>query len=603
MSKSKIVLLFFFTLFPLLSKAQTENLKDYCILKGDAYIVNSDINLNGKTVYVKNGARLIFKNGSITNGTMVLSDNKLQGNIRLYCGVTGTISNKKGQVSWFGREGDDITAGLQLLTNSCKTVLIDEGTWVVSSGIVIRCNQIIRGISKEKSIIKVDENAIVKSLGRLCVFSTTPFTLPTITTENLRNLPDDSYQYKTFRNITISNITFDLNRHPSILVDHKKVGIVSLIAVRYENCENCKITDCVFKDYQEFDATGEDEVSKRRRSVAYAAVFITDCSQCEVKNCYSQNCTFLFVVNSNKVLVEGNKGVNSFGTWIETLGGNGHKILNNHFENQWWKVSTIGVNSVNCEVAFNSVRNDTKNEISCLTLGHDSRQARFKYGMTAIADYAYVHDNSFETTAERGILVQSASNVRIVRNDVICEPMESTIDKAGIVFIGDVTNFKNAVIKQNEVHLKSGNGIGIIGLEMQTARIERNIVDGMVNTGIWIKDKSYNITIDNNRLVNAGNALKVDWTDKVTIINNDIRGGVLNIRCGELCFKGNIWSEISSPCNLKSIDDTVTLMVKNNRFVRKTGEIISSPFSYSIKPFDKVSGNKVENGFAGIGLE
>ena len=65
------------------------------------YIVQYDYDLNGETINVKEGCVLDFQGGSLKNGTVVFSNTRLEGFVRLNCRVGGTIENSKINLSWF----------------------------------------------------------------------------------------------------------------------------------------------------------------------------------------------------------------------------------------------------------------------------------------------------------------------------------------------------------------------------------------------------------------------------------------------------------------------------------------------------------------------
>ena len=65
------------------------------------------------------------------------------------CGLRKTV-----HISKYAKNGEDVTVVLQELINKYSTIIIDEGTWYVGSGIRLKNGVTIKGTNKTTSIIK-----------------------------------------------------------------------------------------------------------------------------------------------------------------------------------------------------------------------------------------------------------------------------------------------------------------------------------------------------------------------------------------------------------------------------------------------------------------
>ena len=65
------------------------------------YHIQYDYDLNGQTITLPAGCTFIFDGGSFTNGTLVLLNTRLSGNVRLSVVLDGTIANDTVQSDWF----------------------------------------------------------------------------------------------------------------------------------------------------------------------------------------------------------------------------------------------------------------------------------------------------------------------------------------------------------------------------------------------------------------------------------------------------------------------------------------------------------------------
>ena len=397
----------------------------------------------------------------------------------------------------YARPGTDVSSLLQKLVDENDKIIIDRGIWMISEVVYLRSGVEIKGEDKECSILKVSEEAIVGKRNNFCIFATTRMKRSAI---SWRNLPENQYDYH-IKKVKVSNLTFDLNRHDEYFAEHKlQIKNHGVVAVRFENCDGAVLTNCNIIDHCKYDKN-ENNVNR------IAAVYLIDSKNCKVSKCKTTNCTFVYVVFGKNNVIEKNKGENSWGTWIETVDGVGHIIRSNEIKNVWCRVSSIGVNSKNCEVVGNVVINNTRKEISCLTLGHDDRK---RTSSSTKADGTSVHGNRFITNGNLGVLVQSGSNLNISSNYIQVEPNDNSSFHAGIGIAGDESNFNDIRISKNTINIATGFGFGVVGQNMNDASISRNKIGPNLKCGIKLWKSARNAVLKQNKV--NGAKMPIDTT-------------------------------------------------------------------------------------------
>lgn len=384
----------------------------------------------------------------------------------------------------------DVSNILQKLVDENDEVIIDKGVWIISEVVYLRSGVEIKGVDREHAILRASEASIVRKRSNFCFFATTRMVRSAI---SWRNMSKSQYKH-TIKDITVANLTFDINRHVTYFRKHNlEIKDYGVVAVRFENCNGASVKNCKFVDYCEYDAS-EDYINR------IALVYLIDCVNCKVSNCKTADCTFVYVVFGNCNIIENNEGENSWGTWIETVDGSGHIIRNNTIRNVWCGVSTIGVNSTNCVVKGNLVDNNTRKEISCLTLGHDDRK---RTKSTTKANGTKVYNNKFITNGNLGILVQSGSDLSIKGNYIQVSPKKSSSFHAGIGISGDESNFNGIEIKNNTINVISGFGFGIVGQNMNDAKISKNKIGANMECGIKLWKTAKNAVVIKNKIKGA----------------------------------------------------------------------------------------------------
>ena len=169
------------------------------------YKIVKDIDLEGISKGIPANCTLDFQGGSFTNGTIVLSNTELKGNVKLSSiTLTGSCSNSELNIKWFNTTDNDITSILSNLINLVKlggTVRIPKGTWLCNTSVDF-------GITSPQKYFNItgDSGAILKNK------SGEDYAL------SLINLHDST----TMRNsrVVISGITFDCNSAGGLYINN-----------------------------------------------------------------------------------------------------------------------------------------------------------------------------------------------------------------------------------------------------------------------------------------------------------------------------------------------------------------------------------------------
>lgn len=70
--------------------------------QGNSYEVVDNVDLKGRTLVVPKGSKVEFKGGKITNGTILLDETQLEGDVCIDGEIKGTIANNEIKATWFG---------------------------------------------------------------------------------------------------------------------------------------------------------------------------------------------------------------------------------------------------------------------------------------------------------------------------------------------------------------------------------------------------------------------------------------------------------------------------------------------------------------------
>ncbi len=88
--------------------------------RGDSYAVIGNVDLKGKTLVIPKGKKVVFSGGKIANGTVVMDETQLEGDVQIEGNVQGSVANGEIKASWFGLQAGskaDQTKTLQSIVN------------------------------------------------------------------------------------------------------------------------------------------------------------------------------------------------------------------------------------------------------------------------------------------------------------------------------------------------------------------------------------------------------------------------------------------------------------------------------------------------------
>lgn len=102
--------------------------------RGDSYEVIGNIDLKGKTLVIPKGKRVVFSGGKMANGTVVLDETQLEGDVQIEGNVQGSVTNGEIKASWFGLRAGikaDQTKTLQSIVNLYKSN-VSHNSWDIN---------------------------------------------------------------------------------------------------------------------------------------------------------------------------------------------------------------------------------------------------------------------------------------------------------------------------------------------------------------------------------------------------------------------------------------------------------------------------------------
>lgn len=431
----------------------------------------------------------------------------------------------------YAKPGDDVTEVLQELVNKYKTVIIDEGEWLLSHGIKVKEGTVIKGKSAHRSVLKRNGNAPLKG-DKL-------FYTERVNTDTYSK-KDSSDQFESgmvkYRKIRFENLTIDFNRSPLVFSDrelkkHNLYGI-ALIHAADVSVKNCHFIDCMTAHCNN----------------GYPAIVIYQSEGIKVENNVSDGVTFVQVIYSRGVSVSDNHCSNSVGTAIEFISGFDHKCTNNVVDTVFWRVSCIGVNSTGCLISGNSVVAGESN-ISCLTLGHEHFLSR--------ADSSIVENNVLRSAGCRSLIIQNGCGITINNNVCSCVIRNDApeMTSGSIVACGNANNIHDIKILNNTLSAAGNGNRGCITyrgtghLLIENNRIAANRGVSILSVdncdveivGNMIDSRDYAITANNPKLRVCNNTLKdgvlINAVD-LEICNNNIE------HTNHYSFLGKRWDSV-----------------------------------------------------------
>lgn len=440
----------------------------------------------------------------------------------------------------FAQPGQDVTDILQKLVDEYSTVIIDEGTWYLSKGIRLRSNIIIKGVSRDHSIIKR------KDTGTLCGYMLffTEYANPNVFTKQNTADAFNTSRLK-FKNIQLQSITIDFNRSPN-QYNHSQMTASNIYGVALIHSTHCSVSDCYFVD----------KMTPMCNNGSPAVVFFQS-NKSSIDHCESNGVTFVKAIYSDDITISNNSCRSSVGTAIEAMGGRRCNVEQNIVENVYWNVSCIGVNNNNSRIVQNQVTGGAHN-ISCLTLGHSG------YVLSS-ATGSVVEHNIFKTTGCRSIIIQNGNNISIRNNTCSCIiNLESpSLTSGAIVASGENKNIFNISIVNNRL-TNSGNGtsgcityrgVGLLSVKKNTIQSPR---------GISVLSDEATPVISENEIIGNDYSIQSKSKRKLVIRNNRLGNAVIS-GSQDIRMTRNVFTQLSQPNYFTS--DTPKLLICRNQVI------------------------------------
>ncbi len=227
------------------------------IRRANTIVVESEIDLKGKTIKLPSKTKLLFNGGSINNGKIVFDRTRLDGDVKIYSQVAGSIANKLVYLNWFLKDND-----LDVLYNTGVFSLTGmKEMHLYALDYVISVRSMTYGISVKNIIIDGEGCVITAKKGGRVIDSLLPFkNCEKITIKNINLYGSDvessetgarhNMMFSNCMNVRIENIV-SKNSHTDglYLINCKKFQINSFKAFS-SGRQGCSITNAqsiVFK--------------------------------------------------------------------------------------------------------------------------------------------------------------------------------------------------------------------------------------------------------------------------------------------------------------------------------------------------------------------
>lgn len=311
----------------------------------------------------------------------------------------------------------DMTVAIQAALDQAgqtggSEVYLPSGIYLISSMMVMPTGLTMRGAGKTATEIRVDNSIYPWAQGVLSTIDTAA------------NAGLAAYRWGTGTinkyDILISDIRFNLDRSGLSSGD---ATASNAFAVRFEDAQNCRITNCHFAD--NFDDASTDN--------GYQCINFVRTENCKIDNCDFDGISGILAQDTNYTQVIKNTFRGNIGSCIDLAVGTYHSVLDNDvIDGTVWAVSSIGVNCTNSVVRGNKVAGQN---LSGITLGHTTLD---NYGLDPLADGTVCEGNAIEGgDGKHGILLQAANRAVVTSN---------TIKDIGTTGLGAAVDFTAAAI-------------------------------------------------------------------------------------------------------------------------------------------------------------
>ena len=196
------------------------------------YIVRSTLNLRGETLHVPSGSTLLFEKGKIKNGRVVFHDNELQGKVKIYAEIGGTVVNEVVFTDWFvkpvssPRKLKNTSERMQAIFNlGARRMVLGEGYYQFNN----------------------------VSIGkRVEIFGEGTKIIPVVLEQNeyVFNFLKNVFYTADAEEVIIKGITFEGKKTGTILPSFKSTSIYGEPLILVDKAKKVVIDGCVFRDIE-----------------------------------------------------------------------------------------------------------------------------------------------------------------------------------------------------------------------------------------------------------------------------------------------------------------------------------------------------------------
>lgn len=517
------------------------------------YVISKRINLKGKTVTLPKNCSLIFKGGRLKNGELTLDNTIIEADGIVMKGVSlkGTLRNENVDLQWFAPVENKSVSGLLswvVGNESVKEISLPKGRFYIDTPVMLKSGLTLKGLGT-KTVLVADRSYVQNYPNKFVMFSTVK-QISTIQTKPFQYEKESDYRYN-YHDINIKDLCFDLNYAGG----DNKGG--QMATIKIEDARNVTISNCCF-----VDDTAESD------NHTYHAVYIIKSKDCYVKNCQTENISFVHIISSENITCSGNAGKSSIGTWLESNDGHNITYENNNLDGVMSMTSAISFNSKECLAKNNNIT--TKTPIVCgIVLGHPNTEL-----IDNSADGCIVQSNSFEILGngknDNGVLVQNGEGIKVIDNKVRSSGNTIRVGQNG-----------QATIENNELILAN----------VANSNLYLNTQKGVLVKGNKITDTGEGVPADYNLVV----YLVGDATIEGNTIESNVRDSKYNLiwaapkgNVKKLSIKDNSFDRISIMGHVRN------LSITHNNFTNIKGHLFSNSVNVQgITEKIEISNNKV----------
>lgn len=226
------------------------------------FVVKSDVDLQGRTLVLPPNSKLVFRGGSIYNGTIELNGTIIRGDVKMYCTVSGSVKNKSICANWFfsGKDLDEFfSSGVFSLRGMSKIYFLKDNY-------VASVRSMTEGICAQRITIDGNDCTISAKKGGRFIYSLFPLSnCENVTIKNIilvgsnENYAEEGARHNLviYRSsgITVENVTSMHAFTDGLYIrnsDHVRVKKFIAHSSGRQGCSitsgsNLEFSDCIFE--------------------------------------------------------------------------------------------------------------------------------------------------------------------------------------------------------------------------------------------------------------------------------------------------------------------------------------------------------------------